>query len=68
MNYDTTEQALISYSVTVKYVREDGNTTGSSSTIYMLQESPSFSQEVDFVQIHIKSSIPKKLVRYIKMC
>lgn len=68
VNYDTTEQVLISYSVIVKYLRENGNTRGSSLTIYMLQESPSFSQEGGFIQIHIKSSIPKKLVRYNKMC
>jgi len=43
VNYDIIEQALIRYSVSVKYLRENGNPIGSSSTIYMLQESPSFS-------------------------
>jgi hypothetical protein len=33
VNYDMTGQALIKYSASVKYLRENGNAIGSSSTI-----------------------------------
>jgi hypothetical protein len=39
VNHDIKEQALMKYYVFVKYLRKNENTMGSSSTIYMLQES-----------------------------